>query len=280
MAIRKNERRTSAIEYENTYTKVYRYISDRVKRLPRRHMHYLGEPINRTLNEIYEKVMRCTDLYLHDKGKSAERHRLCSDILKDFETLAGLSYMYWNLSGDNRNEIKFAEKKQREFWAGQVNKEISLIIGVMKKCSRGRKHTEEETIVVMVPYTKSWIKDVTFLEMLSELQIVIYRRAIAMGNEYRDAQIEMLVKLSRDAFYNALEGNTTIAEDEASYKKRDRYFREALNNLYAMNRPVRELAFADIFPEKELEKICCLVTDATKILKAIRKSDKERHQAA
>lgn len=278
MAIRKNERRTSAIEYENTYTKVYAYISNKVKGLPRRYMHYLGEPTHRTLNEIYEDVMRCTDLYLHDKGRSAERYRLCTKILGDIETLINLSYTWWNLSADEKNDIKFVTAKQRTYWSSRINLEMKLISGVMNRCNKGK--SKEVVFAEMRPYTKADIKGVIFLEKLAELQKVIYRRAIAMGNEYRDAQMEMLVKLSRDALYNALEGNAVMAEDEKSYKRRDRYMSEAVNCLYMMNRPVRELTFADIFSEKELETICELVTDTTKILKAIRKSDRERFKAA
>ena len=270
MAIRQSQRRVSEIEYENTFTKVYAWITGKVQYLPKRHMHYIGEPINRQLNVIYEKIMKCTDLYLHDKGKALERYRLCESIAEDFKTVISLSYFWWNIADGKKNGVKYVKQNQREYWAEQVNRELRLIAGVAHFC---RKKKEFE-VPVMKAYSKSEIHGVIFLEKLEELQRIIYRRAIHQGTSYRDAQMEMLMKLSRDAFYNALEGNATMAVDEKQYRKRRRYFSEAIGNLYAMSRPVRELAFNDIWPEAELENICELVTDSLKILQALQNSEK------
>ena len=275
MSIKLSQRRVSEIEYENTFYKVYTYITEKVRHLPKRHMHYIGEPVNRNLNSIYEKIMKCTDYYIHGKDISVDRYRACAEILKDMEDVIKLTYFWWNVSGEN-NEIKYVKLRQREFWSGLVNKEISLITGLARKCRKGKE--EGFDIPVMHPYNLKQIEGVIFLEKLEKIQKVIYKRAIHLGKDYRDAQMEMLVKLSRDAFYNALEGNYTMATDEKQYNKRKRYFSEAIGNLYAMNRPFRELCFNNIFREKEMAELCNLVTECIKILKSIQNSDKERFE--
>ena len=272
MAIRVSQRKVSEIEYENTYYKVYAYITGKAKHLPKRHMHYIGEPMNRKLNEIYEKIARCTDYYLHDKGKSADRYRICESILVDFDEVMRISYFWWNVSSGN-NEVKYVKQNQREFWAGLINKEISLLSGVMRKC---RKKNGAAEAPIMKAYRKSELKKAVFLEKLAELQNIIYKRAIRQGKDFRDAQMEMLVKLSRDAFYNALEGNSIAASNGNLYKKRMKYFSDAIGNLYAMNRPFRELCFEEVFSEKEMSELCNRVTECLKILQALQKSDKER----
>lgn len=275
MSVRVNDRHLSDIEYENTFSIFNQYATNKIRHLPKRYRHFLGEPFNNILNEIYEEIIKMTSLYLSGKPSSIERYRLGTEILKKFEVIASLSYTMWNLSSDRNNEVKYIKPKAREFWADLANKEMSLIIGVIKKCNGYKKNG------AVIPYMKAFsnaqIKEVVFLSKLSKLQRIIYKIAIQTSKDYRDAQIEMIVKLSRSAFYNAYIGNEIFISDEYTYNRRKKLFSEAINNLYAMNRPVMELSCVDVFSEKDLKEICNLVTDSIKILKTIKDLDESKY---
>lgn len=58
MSVRVNDRHLSDIEYENTYGKLNEYIPSKLKRLPKRYRHFLGQPFNEVLNNIYTDFAR------------------------------------------------------------------------------------------------------------------------------------------------------------------------------------------------------------------------------
>lgn len=62
MSVRVNDRHLSDIEYENTYGKLNEYISSKLKRLPKRYRHFLGQPFNEVLNNIYRDIIELTNL--------------------------------------------------------------------------------------------------------------------------------------------------------------------------------------------------------------------------
>lgn len=274
MSVRVNDRHLSDIEYENTFSIFNQYISNKLRNLPKRYRHFLGEPFNDILNEIYEDIMKMTSLYLDGKPSSIERYRLGVGILKKFEIVKSLSYTMWNLSSDRKNEIKFIKQKSREFWAELLNKEICLLSGVIKKCNGYKKNGVEVSFMKSFTYTQ--IKEIVFLNKLAQLQRIAYKVAIQTSKDYKDAQVEMLVKLSRSAFYNAVEANAVFIEDETSYKKRKRLFSDAIGDLYAMSRPIRELSCFDMISEKDLEEMCNLITDSIRLIRAIKNSDEDK----
>lgn len=275
MSVRVNDRHLSDIEYENTFSIFNQYISNKLRNLPKRYRHFLGEPFNNILNEIYEDIMKMTSLYLDGKPTSIERYRLGIGILKKIEIVKSLSYTMWNLSSDRKNEIKFIKQKSREFWTESLNKEIGLLSGVIKKCNGYKKNGVEVSFMKSFTYTQ--IKEIVFLNKLAQLQRIVYKIAIQTSKDYKDAQVEMLVKLSRSAFYNAVEGNAVFIEDETSYKKRKRLFSDAIGDLYAMSRPIRELSCFDMISEKDLEEMCNLITDSIRLIRAIKNSYEEKY---
>ena len=275
MSVRVNDRHLSDIEYENTFSIFNKYISDKLRHLPKRYRHFLGKPFNETLNEIYGDIIKMTTLYLNGKSTSVERYRLGISILKKLDSIKSLSYTMWNLSSDRKNEIKYIKESSRKFWVDSINKEVGLLVGVIKKCNGYKKNGVEVSFMKSFTYTQ--IKEIVFLNKLAQLQRIVYKIAIQTSKDYKDAQVEMLVKLSRSAFYNAVEGNAVFIEDETSYKKRKRLFSDAIGDLYAMSRPIRELSCFDMISEKDLEEMCNLITDSIRLIRAIKNSDEEKY---
>lgn len=275
MSVRVNDRHLSDIEYENTFSIFNKYISDKLRHLPKRYRHFLGKPFNETLNEIYGDIIKMTTLYLNGKSTSVERYRLGISILKKLDSIKSLSYTMWNLSSDRKNEIKYIKESSRKFWVDSLNKEVGLLVGVIKKCNGYKKNGVEVSFMKSFTYTQ--IKEIVFLNKLAQLQRIVYKIAIQTSKDYKDAQVEMLVKLSRSAFYNAVEGNAVFIEDKTSYKKRKRLFSDAIGDLYAMSRPIRELSCFDMISEKDLEEMCNLITDSIRLIRAIKNSDEEKY---
>lgn len=275
MSVRVNDRHLSDIEYENTFSIFNQYISNKLRNLPKRYRHFLGKPFNETLNEIYGDIIKMTTLYLNGKSTSVERYRLGISILKKLDSIKSLSYTMWNLSSDRKNEIKYIKESSRKFWVDSLNKEVGLLVGVIKKCNGYKKNGVEVSFMKSFTYTQ--IKEIVFLNKLAQLQRIVYKIAIQTSKDYKDAQVEMLVKLSRSAFYNAVEGNAVFIEDETSYKKRKRLFSDAIGDLYAMSRPIRELSCFDMISEKDLEEMCNLITDSIRLIRAIKNSDEEKY---
>lgn len=273
MSVRVNDRHISEIEYENTFSKLNSYISGKLMSVPKRYSYYLTHPFNKALNNTYVLIMEVTNAYISGNGTSSSRYAKCGEILKCMSDIISFSYTFWNLAG-GKNGIKPVTAKQRAFWAGHINRETALVAGVMEKC-RKRKGMETD-IPKIRPYTEQDFRDVVFLQKLAKLERIVYKRAIQAGNGYRDARLELLVSLARDALFYACTGNMLFADNTKLKKQRISRFSNSIGALMSMNRPVRELAFDDVFPEEELEAICTLITDSQRILRAIR--DNERKQ--
>ena len=275
--IRKNERRISNIEYDNTYCELYKYLRTKILHLPKRHQRFIGNRMIELMNEGYQQISKITRLFDEDLGKSADRYGVCCDFMRTMSEMIKLSYAYWNAS-NGKNEIKYVRKKTRIYWSDLINKEIALINSVMKTCNKGRY--KEPDIPYMKPWSKHDIKNVIFLDKLSELEGIIYRRAVNSNAHFPDAAVILLLQLSRSALFNAIEGNFIVVNDnESLFKERRRRISAALDDLYHMNRPIRILAFDDLLGEQELERISTLVTESKKILTAIRNTDSERFSA-
>lgn len=274
MAIRVNDRHLSNIEYENTFSILNQYLTSKIKRFPKRYESYLRIPFNMVLNDTYKDIMQMTYLYEEGKEKSIERYRLGIQILQKMNIIIIFSYTMWNLSTNRKNKIKYIKPNARKFLTDLINKEIRLIIGVIKKCN-GYKE-KEVTIPVMKVCRYCDMKNVLFLNNLSELQKIVYKIAIQTSKRYTDAEIDMLVSLSRSAFFYAFEGNGIFIDSEYTYNRRRKCISSAISDLYAMNRPIKELGYTDVFSEKDLKAICDLITESLKILKSIKASDEKR----
>ncbi len=275
MSVKKNDRHLSCLEYENTFTKIYNLLIRRIEKIPIRYNLHLSIPFQNVLNDIYKNIMELSNIYLHFVRWGIDRYRLCNKILNMFDSLISFVYTYWNLSC-KKNGIKYLNYRKRQTMADYINKEITLIEGIMKKCN------VDKSIAVHIPHIKAYdnksIGHVVFLKNLKDLQCIIYKCAIRSNKKIRDAQFEILVELSRDAFYYAKTGNDILVSDDKTYKNRSKNITKSLDALYSMNRPVRELAYAEKLSEKELEKICRLISESIKILNSIRKSEREKYE--
>ena len=274
MSVRASERKTSDLEYENTYTKLYRYVEHKARKIPKRHMSRIGVPVMSLMNEIYEDISTATDLYNKGKCFSAERLHQFENILKKMDRLRGLTYIWWLTSLNRKNEVPYIKVKQRRYWAELFNTELKLIYGIMRKCNKFKEG--EYDLPFMEPIGIYDVQKAVFLQKLYELNKIVYKCNIRCGKDFKDARMEYLSKLTHDALYSALKGNKTLNTNEKDLKKRTKYFSDAISKLYAMDRPVRELEFDLMFSEDEIREICNLITDSKKILQSINNNEKEK----
>lgn len=249
MTVKKNDRRIASSEYENTYIKLYRYLEDRIKRMPKRYIRYFGETIYDSMNIIRENISRMTILYNKGKAKSIERLRIGKIVLDEFNNLINYSYTYWNLSCDRKNKVNYVKPKSRIYWTQFINHSISLVNGVMQKCNGYQK---SDIVVPVMQYDFIMQSEQPeFMKQIMNLQRTIFHIAI---RTHASANMELLVKLSIKALanaekYKAIKHNETITLKEK---------RKAISNIYdciqPMQHPFAEVVMQSHLPEKTIKK--------------------------
>lgn len=272
--IRVNDRNLSQLEYENTFGKIYRYLTMKLEHIPVRWQRFFGDPFVKVLNQTYIAISDLTFLFEQGKGQSAERYGKCAEVIDLLGEIINFSYTYWNLSSSKKGKIKYVPPETRKYLTDMINKELALVVGVMKKCNKGQR--KEPTIPHMYVITKQEIEKVEFLKKLADLEKLIYRKANNSSKRHPDACVEMLVGLSRSALYNASQGNKVkVDNDESKLKKRKMWINKALNDLYNMNKPVSMLSYDNFFTEGELRDISGYVTESIKLLTSIKNADQK-----
>lgn len=273
MSVLKNKRRTSKIEYERNFIGLYEYMMNLINHMPKRYMQMLGNPMKSRLNEMYDKVMKISDMYI-EKEPWKERYLLCRETIEDLESFAEWVYLYWNLS-DGRNSIKRADDEKREFMTKMFNREIYLIAGVMFRLDTRKKYGIIE-VRYMQKFNAKEIEGITFLEKLYQLNKLVYPKVIRIPLAQRDEEAALACKYIRNAFYCAYTGNLIFPENKKQYDKRKRLIGEAISDMYRLDRPMLKLFMVHLFSNDDMEKITQLVNEATRYLLALQASDKDR----
>lgn len=273
MSVLKNKRRTSKIEYERNFIGLYEYMMNLIDHMPKRYMQVLGKPMKDRLNEMYDKVMKISDMYI-EKEPWKERYLLCRETIENLESFAEWVYLYWNLS-DGRNGIKRADDEKREFMTKMFNREIYLIAGVMFRLDTRKKFGIIE-VRYMQKFNAKEIEGITFLEKLYQLNKLVYPKVIRIPLAQRDEEAALACKYIRNAFYCAYSGNLIFPENKKQYDKRKRLIGEAISDMYRLDRPMLKLFMVHLFSNDDMEKITQLVNEATRYLLALQASDKDR----
>lgn len=273
MSVLKNKRRTSKIEYERNFIGLYEYMMNLIDHIPKRYMQMLGNPMKVRLNEMYDKVMKISDMYI-EKEPWKERYLLCRETIEDLESFAEWVYLYWNLS-DGRNGIKRADDEKREFMSKMFNREIYLIAGIMFRLDTRKKFGMIE-VRYMQKFNAKEIEGIIFLEKLYQLNKLVYPKVIRIPLAQRDEEASLACKYIRNAFYCAYTGNLIFPENKKQYDKRKRLIGEAISDVYRLDRPMLKLFMVHLFSNEDMEKITQLVNEATRYLLALQASDKDR----
>ena len=273
MAVLKNKRRQSQIEYERNYLGTYDYMRELIDRWPKRYMQILGEPMKDRLNQIYEKITRITDMYI-EKVPVKKRYELCRETIGALEELQEWVYLYWIMS-DGRNGIRPADAGRRDFMSKCINRQIYLLAGVMKYLDGKGKFGKIE-VQYMTPFLKKDIEGIKFLELLYELNQLVYPKVIRIPLAMRDEEVAIACRYIRNAFYCAYTANKNIPATKRQYEKRRRYMREAISDMYRLDRPMLKLFMVHMFSDVDMTRITELITDSTKCLQGVYKSDEKQ----
>ena len=273
MAVLKNKRRQSQIEYERHFLGTYDYMMNLIGGWPKRYAQLLSRPMKERLNRIYEDVTRITDMYI-EKAPVRKRYELCKETIAALEEFQEWVYLYWILS-DGRNGIKTADENRREFMAKCINRQIYLLAGVMRYLDGKRKFGAIE-VQYMYAFSKRDIEGVQFLELLYALNQLVYPKAIRLPLAMRDAEVTIACNHIRNAFYCAYTANKNIPETKRQYEKRRRLMREAISDMYRLDRPMLKLFMVHMFSDEDMTRITELITDSTKCLQGAYKADERR----
>ena len=273
MSIRKNDRRLSQTEYDNTYNKIFNYILQKVSRLPKRYQKILGKSMTDALGEVLINIENATVQFHIGKDRSADRRRNLYDALKAFNRIITVSYFWWTLPS-NKNEIRPISQRQRNYWSESVNKSVALITGVLKTIDKNFDQQEVD-IPHMYSISKAEINSVQFLKYISGSLSIMNRCAIKYQQKYENPRIYQTINRLADALKYAIDGNKRGFDGSLSdYKKRYDYFNKAIGNLKAIQQDILRLSWEYMFSEEELKTLATNIDSATKILVTLNRKTK------
>lgn len=268
MTVKKNDRRTASSEYENTYIKLYRYLENRIQRMPKRYIRYLGEKMYDSMNIIRENIAGMTILFQKGKPRSIDRLRKGIVVLEEFENLIDYSYTFWNLSCDRKNKVNHVRPKSRIYWTRFINHSIALIDGVMKNCNGYQKAN------IKVPFMQyDFLKESDqpeYMKQIMKIQRTIFHIAI---RTHASANMDLLVNLSIKALanaekYKAIKDNNTI-----STKDKKKLIASIYDCIQPMQHPFAEVVMQNDLPELTIKKFANTLCDIKKLLDTERREN-------
>lgn len=260
MSVLKSKRNLSDIEYLDAFINLLKQTEDRISRLPKRKMAWLGEPILTKLYEIQDDIIAINnDYYCHGiklKSKPEQAQIVIDKILNIQKDLLIL----WN---DERYETR-----KMVNWIGFFNTEI---INLEKM--GGVAHDSKNEMYIL-DYNE--IHNARFLNKMSALDRFVHSKVVSLPRNLRYTSGRKIVDLADKAFYLLVEANRYIPTAKWQYENRKQKITEAMTCLKEMESPMFGLFLNMQYGNKTMIAWASLLEDETKLLSALLKSDKER----
>lgn len=281
MSVLARKRIPCKIEYERKFHSMNNYLNEKLDKIPKRYNDVLSKPFQNCLNQIYEKIMNLSDLRLKE-GLNKTTYKLCLELLELFHELISFSYTYWNISS-GQTEIKSVSSKQRRYWSQVINKNIITIVNTMDKHKEYCKNNNDNiNIPSMIPISYNDFKYSEFSQKICYFEKYLFRKAVVVERKKRYAQIDMFLNILRKTIYYTVRYKNVIIDKDkinrnmfSKNKNLLNEYRITLTSIYKtireLNRPIRELAYKQMFSEDELKEICNLYFDCYLILDGVKK---------
>lgn len=260
MAVLRSKRQIASTEFENTFSKLYRFSMSQTMGVPRRKHKWLCANIDKTLNEAYEDVMSINEYYnanrqvLHDTKIELANHSI--------ELIANLEkplMIMWNVQG--------TETKKMASWVLHVNDALRMLYYI--------SDTEGDVPVVSI---LDWhaIDRVRFMKNMSDLHKYTYGKVINAKKVYDTTAGSLLINLVDDAFYNLVQANKKVPTTKRQYERRQQRISRSIVCLEEMNRAL--LCYFNImrYSERIMNEWSDMLVQELRLLRALQKSDKDR----
>ena len=258
MSVLRSHRQVSQTEFENTFSKLYKYSRQQTSRVPARRQRWLCPNITQTMNTIYTDVMSMSDYYdcgflPRDEYRAKAATRCITNLLSLQKPLLTL----WNVSG--------METKKMATWLSLINKEVDLM-----KC-----FSDCETDELFILDWKR-IGELNFLGNMSALHRYSHGKISNSKKKFNDTEGLLLISLVDSAFYNVMSANRKMPTNRDEYLKRKESISKAISDLKALNRPM--LFFFNLmeYSESVMTEWSGMLRKEIKLLQGLLKSDEQR----
>ena len=248
----------SKTEFENSFRFLYEHSTKQLEKIPKRKQYWLSTSIEGILNDIYLMIMELNEeIYRkHDDELSEDEVQMFKEIAIKLHDLEKPLIVLWN--------IEDYEMKKMVSWVKLLQKEFDVVI---------EKAAIKSNYKFMI---LDWnrIKEVEFLRNLSVLHKYIHSKVINAPRKYDSNVGNIMIKLIDDTLYLVYSANSKKPTTKKEYEKRKKCLDKAINNLYAMQRPMLSYFNLVGYNEATYNEWSKMLTDELKLLQGLRKSDK------
>ena len=277
MAVLKNKRTQSSLEYERAFMELYEHCKQNTMHLPRRRHETLAKPIMEIMNRAYVHVMNIQFLPVRGRSYMEVKYREISKALEILMEIEKPIMVLWGISGDKEaTELKHQKNSSRGYWAELTNRSINLLQALERS---NPNHAEDAAPPNPVVYfTDKEIASSRFLTLTRKILRITHTRYIRLPVEMRDAEMASLLWLANDAFYHAVRGNKFIPRTKREYEKRREHISKCIACLNDMNRVMLGVFASEKLSEKQMAEWAETLADALEISYRVQNSDKKRFE--
>lgn len=267
MSVLKNKRSISKYEYEHSFNIMYQYFKNQLIKTPIRRQKWIYPELTRILRESHMLIMELSTGYVDYKERDEWKYNLIKNALYKIQEFQNPLYSYW--------VVMNTDEKHRETWCEHINKEIALLLGMLKSNSC-YKESDELGIKFIMYYKNSMIENAKFLSNMRDLLRFSHSKIIHVKKDFDGFESASIINLVGDAWYHCISANQKIPENAEEYKTRKKHISSAISCLHKLNRPMLSLFITVGYSENIMREWSNLLTEEIKLLLSIQKSDKKR----
>lgn len=262
MSVLKSKRTESKYEYIHTFETLYKHTKDKLSKLAKRKVRWLGEPIVNQMNEIYNHIMQVYDTFLRYGIKLMDIGDQADLIINELKDLQKSLLALWN--------VERYEERKMVAWADLINDEI-MYVSRLKGAQEGRVNH-----IFILDYKA--VNTADFVKTMCELHRLIYTKTISLPNMERNTEGILLMKLADEALYRICRANRFAPTNQGIAEFRVENLSIAFDCLHQMQMPLLSIFNLMKYSENTMQEIVSALNKEIKLLGGVIRSDKKRFE--
>lgn len=260
MSVLKYKRNTSLSEFEENFSRFYKYSTDKLNSASKRRIKFIVDPFTVALNELYDSIMDIENLLFAKKPDKKEAKQLA--IQKSFKLIFEVEKRMMIFS--NIRDLEFDKQAN---WASQLNTEIDLLNSMVDS-----EHPKCEDKLMILDWKAINKFDLT--KIMSYYHKFIHGKATRAVGQLSNSDTPHLIALVDEAFYYVMRGNKIYPRTLEELKEREVCFERAYDAIYKMQRPIMSFINTMEYSNKVQREFAQPLYKLMRIIKGVQKADK------
>jgi len=261
MSVLASQRKTSELEFFNSFITLYNISDMYTSKVPIRRQPYISVPINEILNDVAIIIGKMADDSYGYKFKDTALIPMVQDVIGKLKSLQPYLLAMWNIE-------RFEERKM-VYLAQSINHEMEVLAEMA--CI---ELDDGDKIVILDNYA---IQHAEFVSTMCELQGEIFSKMISSKRSFRNTNGNLLIKLSTLALGCIADGNMKVPETPDDVEHRRECISDTINYLKQMNTPLISYFAFNHCTDRVQTELSGLLAKEIKLLQNLLKSDKKRY---